>query len=248
MAAQWIGNNPPTVAEWGTIGTGSATTQNYWSGYIDLCGGWVDATTYAIRARFWFANGSYGGTADWNGYFDGTQNITDSPSQRMVSGSPTYAVKYTNYFVDDAATEGKVYSARGYIVNDVGTGSTTVTAQARTTYEITFNANGGTGTQSGVKYFGTDYTIPACDFTRSGYAFDGWNTKADGTGTAYAAGDTYSADEALTLYAQWEPQAIMHYKDGTAKTSTEIYVKVGGAAKQVIGVYRNNDGTAEQTL
>ena len=35
------------------------------------------------------------------------------------------------------------------------------------------------------------------------YRFQGWNTAADGSGTGYAPGAVYSADEALTLYAQW---------------------------------------------
>lgn len=44
-------------------------------------------------------------------------------------------------------------------------------------------------------------------FTRTGYTFTGWNTKADGTGTAYHAGATiaYPAEgKTLTLYAQWK--------------------------------------------
>lgn len=47
------------------------------------------------------------------------------------------------------------------------------------------------------------------DFKRTGYTFSGWNTKADGTGTAYA--DEYAnvldwtdeVDGVVTLYAQW---------------------------------------------
>ena len=44
--------------------------------------------------------------------------------------------------------------------------------------------------------------------TRAGYYFDGWNTKPDGTGTAYAAGaaiKTGKIDGDLTLYAVWRP-------------------------------------------
>lgn len=38
--------------------------------------------------------------------------------------------------------------------------------------------------------------------TRTGYRFTGWNTKADGSGTAYTSGSV-STLENLTLYAQW---------------------------------------------
>jgi uncharacterized repeat protein (TIGR02543 family) len=38
----------------------------------------------------------------------------------------------------------------------------------------------------------------------SGYTFSGWNTKADGTGTAYQAGGTFTMGSAdVTLYAKW---------------------------------------------
>jgi uncharacterized repeat protein (TIGR02543 family) len=39
--------------------------------------------------------------------------------------------------------------------------------------------------------------------TRAGYTFTGWNTAADGSGTDYAAGASYTVDAAVTLYAQW---------------------------------------------
>lgn len=41
-------------------------------------------------------------------------------------------------------------------------------------------------------------------FQRSGYVFTGWNTLADGTGTPYGAGASYSFAADMTLYAQWE--------------------------------------------
>lgn len=42
----------------------------------------------------------------------------------------------------------------------------------------------------------------------TGKVFDGWNTSADGSGTAYAALDTITMAEAdITLYAQWIDQA-----------------------------------------
>lgn len=45
----------------------------------------------------------------------------------------------------------------------------------------------------------TEVKTPA----RDGYAFKGWNTAADGTGTDYAAGGYIRMTSNLTLYAQW---------------------------------------------
>ena len=45
------------------------------------------------------------------------------------------------------------------------------------------------------------------DFTREGYEFLGWNTKADGSGTSYRDGQKVMnlvEDDRVTLYAQWE--------------------------------------------
>jgi uncharacterized repeat protein (TIGR02543 family) len=39
---------------------------------------------------------------------------------------------------------------------------------------------------------------------KTGFTFSGWNTKADGTGTPYAAGATYNGSSGnLILYANW---------------------------------------------
>ncbi len=40
------------------------------------------------------------------------------------------------------------------------------------------------------------------------YAFIEWNTMADGGGTSYASGADYTANEAITLFAQWETSTI----------------------------------------
>ena len=39
---------------------------------------------------------------------------------------------------------------------------------------------------------------------KTGYAFTGWNTAADGSGTPYSEGDAFAIDSDVTLYAQWE--------------------------------------------
>lgn len=80
-------------------------------------------------------------------------------------------------------------------------GTTTYKAVAK--YTVTFDANGGTGTMAEQEIGGTA-ALNANTFTREGFVFDGWNTKADGKGTAYAdkADITPTAD--MTLYAQWK--------------------------------------------
>ena len=40
-----------------------------------------------------------------------------------------------------------------------------------------------------------------------GFNYVGWNTKADGTGTSYKAGDVYKEKASINLYAKWEEKA-----------------------------------------
>ena len=74
---------------------------------------------------------------------------------------------------------------------------------------ITFNANGGTGAPaSQTKTYGQSLTLSSTTPTKSGITFNSWNTKADGTGTRYTAGQVLGAEALpsttnLTLYAQY---------------------------------------------
>ena len=73
-------------------------------------------------------------------------------------------------------------------------------------YTFTYDANGGQGTmESYTGDFGDLLRLPACAFTRAGYRFTGWNTAADGSGTAYKPAEYVNLTDNLTFYAQWEP-------------------------------------------
>lgn len=72
------------------------------------------------------------------------------------------------------------------------------------TYQVTYNANGGSGAPSAqTKTYGANLTLSSTLPTRTGYNFVSWNTKSDGSGTTYQPGGTYTANAAATLYAQW---------------------------------------------
>ena len=72
------------------------------------------------------------------------------------------------------------------------------------TYTVTFNANGGTGEPSAqTKTYGKTLTLSSTKPTRTGYTFKGWGTTADDTSVDYAAGASYTANKAITLYAIW---------------------------------------------
>ena len=73
-------------------------------------------------------------------------------------------------------------------------------------YTLTYYKNdGGDDSQTAYKDHGVNTTIKASNtFSRTGYTFQEWNTDDDGEGTSYTAGNTYSSNSDLTLYAIWE--------------------------------------------
>ena len=72
---------------------------------------------------------------------------------------------------------------------------------------LTYDANGHGTAPANVTMTYADATNAAAALTATGYTFTGWNTAADGTGTAYAAGAEVKAANTvpteMTLYAQW---------------------------------------------
>ncbi|MFM2025217.1 MAG: hypothetical protein RLZZ56_1230 [Actinomycetota bacterium] len=83
------------------------------------------------------------------------------------------------------------------------------TAELNYSFQVTYNVNGGLGTQPETQTFTTNTTtlartLPA-DLKKAGYEFLGWNTKADGTGQAVVAGTAFTPTEDSTLFAQWTP-------------------------------------------
>jgi uncharacterized repeat protein (TIGR02543 family) len=65
-----------------------------------------------------------------------------------------------------------------------------------------FERNDGTGSMT-TQVRSTPGALTSNTFTRSGYVFTGWNTKADGTGVPYSNGATYNFASHTVLYAQW---------------------------------------------
>lgn len=93
--------------------------------------------------------------------------------------------------------------------------------QAATTYTISYNANGGSGTMSSTT--GTNPAVAACTFTApSNKQFSYWHTTSSGTGgTTYAAGDTPKKN--LSLYAIWEDLPSDPYVSLTLTSGSPAY-------------------------
>lgn len=97
------------------------------------------------------------------------------------------------------------------------------------TYTINYDANGGSGAPSSqTKTENVDLTLSGTKPTREGYTFVIWNTKKDGTGTSYNAGDTYKQNANVTLYAQYQEEL----NEGDKKYTVTFWMNDGTNKKE----------------
>ena len=97
---------------------------------------------------------------------------------------------------------------------------------------------GGNGTPNWDGHTGDTPAIRGNGWTIDGYTFAGWTTNADGGGTKYAPGASWTANGTLTLYAQWTPgQASLTY-DGNGATGGKTDPQ-NGVTDQKVNVRQN---------
>ncbi len=144
--------------------------------------------------------------------YDGNGNTAGIVPTKQVGGtgiivkSGTGLVKNTNNFVcwNEKADGSGINYEDGDIINL--TKDTTLYAQYG--YKLVYDGNGNTGGPSKTikaGESGTTVTIKSgTGLSKTGKRFDKWNTKADGTGTDYTVGSSYTFVSDLTLYAQWK--------------------------------------------
>ena len=89
---------------------------------------------------------------------------------------------------------------------------TQLTPVVPTTYTVTYNGNTNTSGNvptDGSSPYESDSTVTVLGnsaspvLAKSGFTFTGWNTVANGSGTSYSQGNTFTINSNTTLYAQW---------------------------------------------
>ena len=129
-------------------------------------------------------------------------------------------------------------------------------------HSLTYDANGGVNPPPTAWYNAANNPATLASvgsMTYSGNAFAGWNTAANGSGTAYAAGASLNILSNTTLYAQWTvltgtitapanfPAAISTAV-GTASSSTSVSISGSGLTASILataptGLEVSSDGS-----
>lgn len=149
-------------------------------------------TSYTISYNANGGSGAPGSQTKWK-----DQTLTLSSTKPTRTG-----YSFLGWSTSSSATSA-TYSAGGsYTANSA---ATLYAVWKANTYTVTYNANGGTGAPANqTKTYGTTLTLSSTKPTRTNYNFKGWGTSASATTVSYAAGASYTANAAITLYAIWE--------------------------------------------
>ena len=150
---------------------------------------------------------SYSGTLNIGGEVSTNTCETEADgSTRVVCVNPPLKWFSKGETATTATIQASVKSSSGSWTGESVTVSVAVPIPAISPVTITFDANGGSGTvpTAITTYPKVAETIPSNSLTRTGYAFDSWNTASDGSGTTYATGSTITVNGDVTLYAQWK--------------------------------------------
>ena len=145
------------------------------------------------------------------------------------------AISKTGYTCSwNTSADGNGTSYNGGDVTDKLNTQTLYAVCKANSYTVSYNSNGGSGTMTNdTATYNSNFITKKNTFTKTGYTFNGWNEKSDGTGTVwgltssgvYESGKTWewTYTKNITLYAQWKANTntkyvVKHYKqklDGT---------------------------------
>jgi uncharacterized repeat protein (TIGR02543 family) len=193
-----------TFNGWNTAADGSGTAYAAGASFT------IPASNTILYARwapiqysvFYNGNGNTGGTAPATQTADYGSSITLSGADTLVRTGYTFAGWNT-------ASDGSGTGYAGGASFTIPASDTTLYAQwTINQYTVTYDANGGTGSQTDPNSpynFGSTVTVLGTgSIVRTGYTFANWNTAADGSGTSYNPAATFTIGAAnIVLYAQW---------------------------------------------
>ena len=129
---------------------------------------------------------------------NGSNNVAYSKS---LAGDTLTLGVYANQFLSTDTLAVEVMDQNIYCGgNDFAWASAYPVVASKT---LTYDANQGAGSETATSGTGALSVSSGANLTRAGYTLSGWNTAANGSGTAIALGASYTPTQNITLFAQW---------------------------------------------
>ncbi len=251
-----ISRSDYSFAGWNTKADGTGTAYaasakiviNKSAPTVELYAQWKKVNKWTATIKF-DANGGTG-TMD-----DATTEVTDSGEVEITLKSNSYTYEGYRFKRWNTKSDGSGTKYDDKAKIKIKQGEPTITLYAiwdkidEWSATIKYNGNGGTGAiadQSTTVKDVDSAELKLADITgitREGYIFNGWNTKADGSGTAYSAGGTMTVkmdNRTVEVFAQWK-NATTGAVAGDATAAAANGAKANGAP--AVGSPQTSDAT-----
>ncbi len=159
----------------------------------------------------------------------GLKTLNYAYSQSNTTEPTTYEEFKNEATVTKSATGGNWYIWTKVLDNAGNRAEETKVSPAYNVgYQISYDANGGTGApKEQRKVHGTELKISETIPTRTGYEFEGWSTTNTATTAELKAGENYTTDKAVKLYAVWKKYKYLN------TTTSKYYMKLSDALNEV---------------
>jgi len=173
---------------------------------------WVDEGKFSIRYDLSGMSKVDGPTSVTNGADEFEANFSFNTNY----GAPvTYKVEMQDYYFEYTDITEDCSYENGYLLVMPASGITgnvivTMEATEKTKFTVSYDKNGATSGSAPAAHTNVDKNSTVTikgntgSMVKTGHTFSGWNVKADGSGTNYAAGSTSaSITSDVVLYAKW---------------------------------------------
>lgn len=197
-----------TFQGWATSASGSvvyASGANYTANAaVTLYAVWK-AITYTVTYN---ANGGSNAPSNQTKTYGVTLTLSNTmPTRTSIEDNGTLTEYTFKGWATSAASTSVAYQAgSNYTTNSAVTlyavWSKTVSINL---YDVSYNTNGGSSVISQIKVKGETLKLRSTIPVKNGYTFAGWGLSADSSEIAYFAGDNYTVDDDVVLYAIWTP-------------------------------------------
>ena len=253
-----------TASQTGYVGaslTGTSSRTGYtFAGWYTAASGGSKVTTIPTDAKTYYAHWTakkYTVTLNNQGATTaGSTSVSATYGSAMPSITKPTRTGYVfgGYYTGTNGSGTQYYTAAGASARSYSTAGT-MTLYAKwtpITYSVAFNGNGALSGSMSAQSFTYDeaQALTANAFSKGvAYAFTGWNTQPDGSGTTYTDGQSVSnltatSGGTVNLYAQWELQYLaptitnltaLRYANGAeSDDGTQIHVEFTWAVDTIV--------------